>query len=281
MVIASKPLASKPACRDESSDAITSAKATLRAALSANHGLTKHPDVLAAINSLASLNPTPCPARSSLMLGAWQNLSGPDFPSRIPPTAGEETVFKYTLGRMSFNLFEPRDLVCTLESVRNPVELVHPDDEGGEAETTYPIIIALTIHTPGGDLAAVMKNDGVGVAATDQRFSVVFNAGTLAPAESVVCDAQKMALWKQTFAGAYARADEDRSYFSWATRAAVHWILQLTAPSDAAAALQKYSSFHFKMKRSPRGYLDVLFLDDELRVTKGNRGSFVVVEKSA
>lgn len=275
----SEPLASMPADAVDSNDAITSTKATLRAALSVNHGLTKHPDVLVSINALASLNPTPKPTRSSLMLGVWQNLSGPDFPNRIPPVAGEEDIFKYTLGRLPFNLFEPRDLVCTLESVRNPVELVQPVGEPGEAGTAYPFVIALTIHMPAGDLAAVMKNDGVGAAATDQRFSVVFNAGTLAPAESVVCDAQKMALWKQTFACAYARADEERSYFSSATRAAVHWMLQLTATTDAAATLQNISSFHFKMERSPRGYLDVLFLDDELRITKGNRGSFVVVER--
>lgn len=27
------------------------------------------------------------------------------------------------------------------------------------------------------------------------------------------------------------------------------------------------------------GYLDVLFIDDELRITRGNRGSIVVVER--
>ena len=35
----------------------------------------------------------------------------------------------------------------------------------------------------------------------------------------------------------------------------------------------------FRMDKSPAGYLDILYLDDTLRITRGNFGSVVVVER--
>lgn len=144
---------------------IASAKARLRAALTANHGLASHPDAQSAIADLSALAPTLNPSRSPLLLGDWRNLSAPAFPNRIGPAEGEEDVFRYTLGRLCFNIFEPRDLVCNLESVSNPIEPIPSKASEGssaataEAQVTYPFICLLTIHTPTGSLAAVLRND--------------------------------------------------------------------------------------------------------------------------
>lgn len=35
----------------------------------------------------------------------------------------------------------------------------------------------------------------------------------------------------------------------------------------------------YEMPRAPEGYLDILFLDEDLRVTRGNRGSIVIAER--
>jgi len=35
----------------------------------------------------------------------------------------------------------------------------------------------------------------------------------------------------------------------------------------------------FKMQRSPKGKLEVLYLDEELRITRGGRGTVVVCER--
>ena len=36
----------------------------------------------------------------------------------------------------------------------------------------------------------------------------------------------------------------------------------------------------YKMTKSPHGTLDVLFLDDELRITRGSKGSVVIAERA-
>lgn len=36
----------------------------------------------------------------------------------------------------------------------------------------------------------------------------------------------------------------------------------------------------YEMKRSPKGSLDILYLDDEMRVTRGNRGALTIVSRS-
>lgn len=35
----------------------------------------------------------------------------------------------------------------------------------------------------------------------------------------------------------------------------------------------------YSMSKAPKGWLDVMFLDDEWRITRGNRGSIVVAER--
>lgn len=257
---------------------ITETKQHLRAALANHHGSSKHSEVVAIIHELAALNPTQRPARSPLMLGDWRNLSAPHFPDRIAPEEGEEDVFKYTLGRISFNLFEPRKLVCTVESIENPIEPIRGEEEGEAAEDnkmTYPAVCGLVFHTPEGDLRATMRNEGTVVPATDDRASVVFTSGGLHPAPEVLADAAKLALWRKTFENAYERANAERSYLARAGRAVFFGLMGLVTPTDAA------DSFRFEMKRAPKGWLDVLYLDEEMRITKGNRGSYVVVEKGS
>ena len=36
----------------------------------------------------------------------------------------------------------------------------------------------------------------------------------------------------------------------------------------------------YKLEKPAEGYLDILYLDETLRVTRGNRGSVVVVQKA-
>eukprot|EP00567_Pseudictyota_dubia_P018156 CAMPEP_0197439320 /NCGR_PEP_ID=MMETSP1175-20131217/6090_1 /TAXON_ID=1003142 /ORGANISM="Triceratium dubium, Strain CCMP147" /LENGTH=295 /DNA_ID=CAMNT_0042969215 /DNA_START=156 /DNA_END=1043 /DNA_ORIENTATION=+ len=255
-------------------DRIADTKESLREALNKYHGSTKNAEVIAIIEELSALNPTPQPARSPLMLGDWKDLSAPHFPNRIAPDEGEEGVYKYTLGRISFNLFEPKKLVCTLDSVRNPIERI-PNEEGEKGQDdekmSYPLVISLIVHTAEGDLRAIMRNEGVVTPATDDRASVVFSSGALSPAPEVVADAEKMTLWRKTFENAYARADAERSYLARAGRYIFFSLLGLVAPTDAK------DSFRFEMKRAPRGYLDVLFLDEHMRITKGNSGSYCVL----
>lgn len=53
---------------------------------------------------------------------------------------------------------------------------------------------------------------------TDYRLSVVFNACSLMPAQSIINNAELMKLWKETFSHAYTNADHKRDVFSSVTR---------------------------------------------------------------
>jgi len=84
-------------------------------------GNTSHPEIIKAIGDLAALNPTVKSAYSSLNSGDWKLISAPIFPGRITHKPGFESVYQFTLGSMSNNLYEPGNLVCTVKSVINSI----------------------------------------------------------------------------------------------------------------------------------------------------------------
>ena len=259
-------------------------KLALKQALVGSHGSTNTQKVKELIEELSALNP--CQGKvseSGLLMGAYQTLTGPDFPGRIKPEVGEESVVKYTLGRLSFNIFQPKNLVCTLHGVRNnlfPMDQVndqlkekYPDRE----LISYPLILDITIHTPEGDLPAVLQNDAFCFQNENlpSRLMVSFQGGTLSPAEEVRGDASKLQLWSDTFQGAYQEASKKQSIMGHVFQYAMTYLLGLNLPTDD----EHNCEFRFDMKRSPVGYLDVLYLDHDLRITRGNRGTIVVVER--
>lgn len=124
-----------------------------------------------------------------------------------------------------------------------------------------------------------MNTDGEAYPSSDDRIAVRFGAGTLRPGSNIVSSPDKMELWKETFAGAYAKADSERGYMAGFFRYIIERAMSVTFPSDEAS-IANNNAFRFEMKRPPKGFLDIIYLDDELRITKGSRGSYVVVERA-
>jgi hypothetical protein len=58
--------------------------------------------------------------------GMWINLSKPNFPGCIGKNADNE--YMYTLGHMSFDMFRPTNLVCSIQGAFNPVHYVGTRD---------------------------------------------------------------------------------------------------------------------------------------------------------
>mmetsp|Transcript_25723 Transcript_25723/g.39478 ORF Transcript_25723/g.39478 Transcript_25723/m.39478 type:complete len:302 (-) Transcript_25723:169-1074(-) len=255
-------------------------KASLKTLLARHNGSTKHPDVIKVIDQLKELNPAKdnCASLPNF-LGEFTALTSPNFPGRIKQEDGPSDLVQYTLGRLSFNIFQPHKLVCTLRSVRNPVSPTKIPGKEDRRTFTYPLILDITIHTPDGDLPATLVNEAVCYENTEvnNRLMVSFTGGTLMPADELKTDAEKLKLWAKTFEGAYTKADEERSYMGKIFQFILKLLLGLTVPTDDSLLEH---SFHFDIKRSPTGYLDVLYLDDDLRITKGNRGTIVVVERN-
>jgi hypothetical protein len=259
-------------------------KAKLKSLLIKHNGCTDDNEVMDVVNQLAASNQqTGRCSESDLFEGDYFTITAPTFPGRIKPTnKDDEEMVRYTLGRLSFNIFQPKDLVCTMNSVRNPV---HPRTEAskdGQKTFSYHFVLDITIHTLDGDLPATMINEAFCYEHpdTNNKFMVTFTGGTLMPADELVNDPHMLKLWETTFQDAYQKADEERSYLGWFWQYCLKLLLGLTLPSDKPSAVLDHT-FHFSMKRSPTGFMQVLYLDDDLRITKGNRGTIVVAERAA
>ena len=265
---------------------LKAAKSKLKSLLQQHRGSTKNPEVMAAIHELAAMNPTQNAVESPLLLGEFVAHTSPDFPGRIQPEQGQESVVRYTLGRLSFGIFQPHHLVCTIRSVRNSIidcggDQAHEFQVDGHKTFTYPIQIDLTIHTPKGDLPATMCHAALCYVLPEHpnRLGVTFRGGSLTPTYAVRSDPTLMALWEEVFDHAYAKADDERSFMSSVMQYVFKKVFQLSTPTDEDAKRDATHSVSFDMKRSPRGYLDILYLDEDIRITRGNRGTIIVVER--
>jgi hypothetical protein len=278
-------------------------KIKLRSVLCKYNGCTKHKEVSKVVNELAKLNPYPkdC-ARLDLFHGEYYTLTTPSFPGRIKPINCDKNlkeIVQYTLGRLSFNIFQPNDLVCTVRSIRNPVRPLSnttsimtkskDNNDGTDAKASafsYNVIVDITIHTPDGDLEATLINRGNCRESDDvnNRMMCTFTGGTLVPSLVVNNDTKMLKLWGKTFAKAYEKADKERSYFGWLYQYFLKLFLGLNLPidvEDSDVDTMCENAFHFDIKRPPKGYFDVMYLDHDFRITKGNRGTICVLERSA
>lgn len=278
LVRSSEP-SKEPTTRSSEPSEVEVKKSKVRSLLKKHYGLTTHPDVIEAIEELAKLNPcTKNASKSSDFLGDFCTLTAPNFPGRIGPEKGREDVVQYTLGRLSFNLFQPNKLVCTLKSVYTPIK--PRENKQDDKETyTYNIISNIVIHTDEGDLPAHLISEAYCYESPDvnNRLMVSFTGGTLVPKPEEGKNTFNEELWVKTFEGAYSKADKERSFFGWIFQYFITFLLGITLPSDASFAKH---SFHFDMKRSPVGHFDLLFLDEDMRITRGNRGTIVVAERA-
>ena len=83
----------------DSETKLEAAKSKLMLLLKTNNGSTKNPEVMAAIDELVAMNPTPNAVESPLLLGDFIAHTSPDFPGRIKSPQGQEDVVQYTLGK--------------------------------------------------------------------------------------------------------------------------------------------------------------------------------------
>ncbi|CAB9519540.1 PAP_fibrillin [Seminavis robusta] len=279
---------------DEQQTALATAKANLKALLAKHDRSAKHPEVEKAIEELSALNPTKDAAMSPFLEGSFVSLTRPEFPGRLKQEPGKEHLDQYTLGRMSFNIFQPGKLVCTVNSTQNDLILApakqeesdkenqNNDSSDGESRTyTYPLSTNIIIHTEKGDFPACLRMEAL--CSSDKqpknRLGVTFVGGTLMPGEKVRSDPIQLDQWKEVFGGAYEKAEAERSYISSFMQYLFKWMFQLSTPTDEQALASESCSVSFEMKRCPHGYLDVMYLDEDLRITRGNRGTVVIVER--
>ncbi|MGL6338228.1 MAG: PAP/fibrillin family protein [Waterburya sp.] len=243
------------------------AKANLFKALADHDGDTKNEQVVAAIEKLASLNPTSAPTENgSLLEGNWLLINAPNFPDRQP----DEQRYVYKLGRLAFNMFEPVELKVAIARVLQPV---FPTGNGNER--THDIVVEFkTIDDNIPELKGIIKNMAVCVPIDQDTVQVKFTGGELMPLESQ--NAEKMQAWLKIFGN-----NNQKSQLNLQARImslVMKWMFGIKKASEINSQTGKRS---FVMNKSPKGLLKILYLDEELRITKGNRETILVCQRQA
>ncbi|MDM9381342.1 PAP/fibrillin family protein [Chlorogloeopsis sp. ULAP01] len=239
----------------------TAAKTALRQALAACGGSTKDKAVIDAIENLQPLNPTKAPAYSGTLLDSnWLLISAPNFPGGEQLEDGK---FAYTLGRLAFNMFQPTGLKLVIDRVLQPVLLLE-----GEQRSHDIVVEFTTIDESLPKLAGIVRNQGICYPVSDRLLQVKFTGGTLAPQNS-----NQMNDWQAVF------GQQQPSQKSWQEKfkSALFWLMFGLVPPQAMNP--ETGEVCFTMQRSPKGRLEILYLDDELRITRGERGTFLVCER--
>ena len=146
-------------------------KAEVLDALWSSQGDTTNPRFLAALKSLAALyrgmRDQPGAEQddlSSNFEGTWRTVSKPNFQDGLGQNRRGE--FVYTLGRMSFGMFRPTDLRCSIQRILNTTTFVGPDDE-------LPDSVPKSLRQEIQELRETMRNSGTVDIATGGEGSIL------------------------------------------------------------------------------------------------------------
>lgn len=238
------------------------AKTALIEALKENDGDTKNEVVVAAIEKLASLNPNPVLTENiELLQGNWLLINAPNFPDRLPD---EQNRYIYTLGRLAFNMFEPVKLKVEIERVLQPVF-----PTGKENEFTHDIVVEF--HTCDRSLKGIVKNLAVCSLKDKDTLQVQFTGGELIPTETQ--NSEQNRAWQKVF---NQNSPTQLSFVEQIKFLFIKWMFGIGKVFDLDTQTGKKA---FTMKKSPKGDLKILYLDEELRITKGNRETVLVCQR--
>jgi hypothetical protein len=149
--------------------------------------------------------------------GQWRAITTPPFPGKIVCDNDTDGKSRFTLGRMSFNMFKPTKLVCAVEDIINIVRPVDSSANEGNSSVlllsdiinstrnasgdipawtqTYHIQVTLDIETPTMSLPAKLTNYGFCFPEKHAILGVKFFEGKLEP--GLICPVLIMQLWRR------------------------------------------------------------------------------------
>ena len=234
------------------------------------------------------------------MDGMWLTLSKPSFFSSMGENDSGDPM--YTLGRMSFDMFSPTNLVCSLQGNFNPVEVVQEDERkkmlecvpkslreevesGKTVLRTYHIITAFTIeaasaafpNSPNKDvrrpIKGIMTTYGYSLPDPDvvNRHSIWITGGRIESNN----DPSDSSEWKRLF----ALHPPKHSFGEKAKLLAIKLLMGATVPDS----INKDGSMVYSFTRPIGGhglaYVDLVYLDETLRIVRGHRGTIFVFSR--
>lgn len=234
--------------------------------------------------------------------GTWLTLTKPTFFGNLGENDAGDPM--YTLGRMTFDMFSPTNLVCSLQGNFNSIEIVGDEQRGSmlkaglvpkglreEVENrdvvlrTYNIITAFTIepslaefpNAPNKDvrrpIRGIMTTYGYTLPDPDvpNRHSIWITGGRIEP-NSDPADVRE---WDRLF----KLHPPKHGLAEQAKLLAVKLLMGATIPDKVNEDGSMDYSFTRPLGGHGVAYVDVLYLDDSLRVVRGHRGTFFVFSR--
>ena len=230
----------------------------------------------------------------------WLTLSKPSYFGCLGENDSGDPM--YTMGRMSFDMFSPTNLVCSLQGNFNPVEIVNDEDRkdlldrvpkslreevesGKTVLRTYHIVAAFTIEpasasfpdAPNKDvhrpIRGIMTTYGYSLPdpKVENRHSIWFTGGKIEPNNSE----QDIFAWKRLF----ALHPPKHSFGEKAKLLAVKLLMGATVPEKMDEDGSMSYAFTRPLGGHGMAYVDVVYLDETLRIVKGHRGTIMVFSR--
>lgn len=254
-----------------SSSGVEEAKSNLKRALADSKGSTLAKDVVAAVEALSELNPTADPGRAwSLNCGEWVSI-GEDFKGTTRTADGLEC----TLGRLVFDIFEPVKMPVLITSIENNLG-PRPAGASSADESAYETVTHFVARDGSGLRGIVVTKGIVAEDPSDPKCLVVkFTVGTIEPKGD-----QDLDSWSKVIGLKDRTGKDSKGPLSSIKGIAKGLMLKLAfgfrGPADKLGSRGELS---YEMKRSPSSVLNILYIDDEMRVTRGGQGALVVVTR--
>lgn len=252
--------------------------------------------------SISELKPRSPVTRDLSVDGMWLQLSKPTYFGCLGENDHGDPL--YTLGRMAFDMYSPTNLICSLQGNFNPVEIV--DDEqrermleavpkalreevesGKTVLRTYHIVTAFTIEAAHGlaafpnapnkdvvrPIKGIMTTYGYSLPDPESadRHSIWFTGGSMEPNR----DPTDVAGWKKLF----TLHPPKHTFGEKAKLLAVKLLMGATVPEGMDENGRMEFSFTRPLGGHGKAYVDVIYLDDTLRIVRGHRGTIMVFSR--
>jgi hypothetical protein len=232
--------------------------------------------------------------------GMWLTLSKPSYFGCLGENDNGDPM--YTLGRMTFDMFSPTNIVCSLQGNFNPVEVVSVEERKAMLETvpkslreevesgktvlrTYHVVTAFTIepamaafpNAPNKDvhrpIKGIMTTYGYSLPdpTVENRHSIWFTGGRIEPNNNPT----DIFEWKRLF----TLHPPKHSFGEKAKLLAVKLLMGATVPDKMADDGSMEYTFTRPIGGHGMAYVDVVYLDETLRIVRGHRGTVFVFSK--